>query len=328
MIMYWLLRLGFALSRRLPLSWRYALGAVGGEAVYWCWPAKRRNTRRNMAVVTGDHGDGRRAAALARASLRNYGRYLIDFLNLPNMPPSEVVRRARVQGWEHVDRGLEAGRGVIFVTGHFGFWDYAPCLAAARYPGRVYVVAEAFTSPRVDRLIQSQREAQGTTVIPMTCVRQMVRVLRNNGILGVLVDRPAGGDGVAVQFFGRRATVPAGAATLAAMTGAMLVPGYLVRRRDGGYDGYILPPTTPAPGGDRAAEIQRMTQSIFSALERIIASSPQYWYMFRDMWPIGRLPDPGQSPGSGSRAERDMWAAPQGARVSGQTRGESAGALA
>src|ERR671933_122406 len=305
MIMYWLLRLGFALSRCLPLSWRYALGAVGGEAVYWCWPAKRRNTRRNMAVVTGDHGDGRRAAALARASLRNYGRYLIDFLNLPNMPPAEVVRRARVQGWEYVDRGLEAGKGVIFVTGHFGFWDYAPCLAAARYPGRVYVVAEAFTSPRLDRLIQSQREAQGTTVIPMTCVRQMVRVLRKNGILGVLVDRPAGGEGVAVQFFGRRTMVPAGAATLAAMTGAMLVPGYLVRRRDGGYDGYILPPTAPAPGGDRAADIQRMTQSIFSALERIIAASPQYWYMFRD-----------------------MWAAPQGARIRGQTRGESAGALA
>jgi lauroyl/myristoyl acyltransferase len=304
MIMYWLLRSGFALSRHVPLSWRYALGAVGGEAVYWCWPTKRRNTRRNMAVVTGEHSASRRAAAMARASFRNYGRYVIDFLNLPNMPPAEVVRRARVQGWEHVDRGLEAGRGVIFVTGHFGPWDYAPCLAAARYPGRVYVVAEAFTSPRVDRLIQSQREAQGTTVIPMTSVRQMVRVLRNNGILGVLVDRPANGDGVAVQFFGRRTTVPAGAATLAAMTGAALVPGYLVRR-DGGYEGYILPPTTPAPGSDRAADIQRMTQSIFSALERIIAGSPQYWYMFRD-----------------------MWAAPQGPCVSGETRGESAGVLA
>src|ERR671938_1173293 len=112
MIMYWLVRLSFALSRCVPLSWRYALGAMGGEAVYWCWPAKRRNTRRNMAVVTGDHGDGRRAAALARASLRNYGRYLIDFLNLPNIAPSEVVPGAGVQGCDDVDRGLEAGKGV------------------------------------------------------------------------------------------------------------------------------------------------------------------------------------------------------------------------
>jgi KDO2-lipid IV(A) lauroyltransferase len=98
-----------------------------------------------------------------------------------------------------------------------------------------------------------------------------------------------------VQFFGRRAMVPAGAATLAAMTGAALVPGYLVRRRDGEYDGYILPPTTPVPGADRAADIQRMTQSVFSALERIIASSPQHWYMFRDMWPDGPLPDAGSA---------------------------------
>src|SRR5438477_283315 len=250
MLMYWLLRLGFVLSRRLPLTWRYVLGALGGEAVYWCWPAKRRNTRRNMAVVTGDSPRGAVAAAMARASLRNYGRYIIDFLNLPTLAPADVARRAHVQGWEHADRALEAGKGVIFVTGHLGLWDYAPSVAAARYPGRVYVVAEPFTSPRVDRLIQGQREAQGTTVIPMTCVRQMVRALHTNGILGVLVDRPADGDGIEVQFFGRRATVPAGAATLAAMTGAALVPCYLVRRRDGVYDGYILPPTTPALGGD------------------------------------------------------------------------------
>jgi KDO2-lipid IV(A) lauroyltransferase len=286
MMMYWLLRIGFALSRRLPLSWRYALGALGGEAVYWCWPAKRRNTRRNMAVVTGDHGDGRRAAAMARASLRNYGRYVIDFLNLPNMPPAEVARRARVQGWEHVDRALQAGKGVILVTGHLGLWDYAPSLAAARYPGRVYVVAEPFTSPRVDRLIQAQREAKGVMVIPMACVRQMVRVLRDNCILGVLVDRPTHGDGVAVDFFGRRTMVPAGVATLAALTGAALLPFYLIHRGDGGYEGRILPPIWPPSSGDRAADVQRVTQRIFSVLERIIARRPQNWYMFRDMWAL------------------------------------------
>jgi KDO2-lipid IV(A) lauroyltransferase len=192
----------------------------------------------------------------------------------------------------------------------------------------VSVVAEPFTSPRVDRLIQGQREAQGTTVIPMTCVRQMVRALHGNGILGVLVDRPADGDGIAVQFFGRRTTVPAGAATLAAMTGAALVPAYLVRRRDGGYDGHILPPTTPKPGSDRATDVQRMTQSIFSALERIIARSPQYWYMFRDMWPAEPRPDPGQSWGAAGRAVRGIGAALRRSHARAEARRESAGALA
>jgi lauroyl/myristoyl acyltransferase len=79
------------------------------------------------------------------------------------------------------------------------------------------------------------------------------------------------------------------------MTGALLVPGYLGRRDDGGYEGYILPPTTPTPGGDRAADIQRMTQSIFSALERIIVGSPQYWYMFRDMWAAPKPKHAGRS---------------------------------
>ena len=283
-MMYWTLRAGFALSRHVPLAWRYGAGALGGEAVYWLWPAKRRNTCRNMAVVAGDGGSGA-AAALARASWRNYGRYIIDFFNLPNVPPSEVVRRIEVEGWEHLDRALESGKGAVFVTCHFGLWDYAPGVIADRYPGRMHVVAEPFKSAGMDELIQGERIARGCTVIPMSAVRQMVRALRENGILALLVDRPVHGDGVPITFFGRRTMVPAGAATLAAMTGAAVLPGYIIHRQDGGYEGRILPPVEVAPTGNRAEDVRCMTQGIFAALEHIILRSPRHWYMFREMWP-------------------------------------------
>ncbi len=287
-MLYPALRMAFALSRHVSPTWRRRLGALGGEAFYWGWPAKRRNTVRNMAIVLGEsadgNGDGRRATAAARASLRNYGRYITDFFNLPNVPAMEIVRHTRAHGWEHLDRALETGKGVIFAGGHFGLWDYAPAAIADRYPGRVYIVAEPFTSPRVEALIQGQRAAQGATIIPMTNVRAMVRALKGNNIVVLLVDRPVEGDGVAVRFFGHPTVVPAGAATLAALTGAAILPGYFFRRPDGAFEGGILPPIVSPRSGNRASDVQRMTQEVFVALESIIRRSPAHWYMFRDMW--------------------------------------------
>lgn len=284
MSLYWALRAAFALAPRIPLPWQYRLGALGGEAVYWCWPSKRRNTRRNMAVVAGDDPGSSRADNLARASLRNYGRYVVDFFNMPSLPVDELVARIDVHGWEHLDSALAVGRGVIFVAGHFGTYDYAPLVLAHRYPGRVYAVAEPFTPPRMDELIQGQRMAKGAGIIPMASVRRMVRVLRDNHILALLVDRPAHNDGIPVEFFGRKTMVPAGAATLAALTGATVLPGYLIRRDDGGFDAHILPPVSFMTTGNRADDVRRLTQVIFTALERMIVAHPQHWYMFRDMW--------------------------------------------
>jgi len=309
-MLYAVLRIAFALARYVSPTWRGRLGALGGEAFYWGWPAKRRNTVRNMAVVMG-HGDGRgkeadgrRAAAAARASVRNYGRYMTEFFNLPNVPPREIVGRSHVQGWEHVDQALQVGKGALFVTGHFGLWDYASAVVADHYPGRVYVVAEPFSSPKIDALIQGQRAAQGITVIPMANVRAMVRALKSNNILGLLVDRPDAGDGVPVEFFGRPTMVPMGAATLAALTGAPILPTYFRGRPDGRFEGGILPPIVPPTTGGRAAIVRQLTQDIFTALEAIIRRSPTHWYMFRDMWgtaltPQPPLPDAGE--GSGVR---------------------------
>lgn len=291
-MMYHALRAAFALSRHVPETWRYRLGALGGEAFYWSWPAKRRNMVCNMSVVLGT--DRRQAAPAARASARHYGHYLTDFFNLPNVPPAEIVRRSHVDGWAHLDRVLEAGKGAIFATCHFGLWDYAPALVADRYPGRVYVVAEPFTSPQIEALIQGQRAALGATVIPMTNVRAMVRALRNNDIVCLVVDRPVARDGVEVDFFGRPTMVPAGTATLAALTGAAILPGYFVHRADGGYYGGILPPIETAASGDRETAVRRATQDTFAAIESIIRRNPTHWYMFRDMW--GATPHPHPAP--------------------------------
>jgi len=85
-------------------------------------------------------------------------------------------------------------------------------------------------------------------------------------------------------FFGQRTMVPAGAATLALLTGAPIVPCYL-RRVGHRYEGRIDQPIPAVSTGDRAADVQRLTQQAMNAVERMVRERPAQWYMFRQFWP-------------------------------------------
>ena len=74
------------------------------------------------------------------------------------------------------------------------------------------------------------REAIGIEVVPLgpDVSRAVLRALRDNRIVCLLCDRDLEGDGVEVDFFGERTTLPGGPATLALRTGATLVPAAVV----------------------------------------------------------------------------------------------------
>ena len=190
-------------------------------------------------------------------------------------------------GWEHLDRALAQGRGVVFATIHFGSWDAAGAAVAGHCPpGTVFAVAEPFGDPRLDTLVTKERAEYGLGVVPMHDVRRMVKLLRAGNVLGVLIDRPVtSGDGVTVRMFGRDTVLPAGAAALAGMARCPIIPGYLRRRSDGVFEGGILPAIEPVRTGNREADLAATMQQVVASLEGVVRRSPQQWYMFRDMWP-------------------------------------------
>lgn len=293
MIVYWIVRTLRALSRILPPRFADGAAMLIGLVAYAALPAKRANMKQNLRLVLAAHAaeSGRapewRVAGLARRSMVAYVRSLLDFFRLPRLLPQVYRDTAHTRGWEHLEGLLAAGRGVIFATAHFGHWDLAGA-AVARHcpPGQMYAVAEQFSNPRLDALIAADRSAYGLQSIPMDDVRRMVRVLRDGGVLGVLIDRPLEGDeGVPVRLFGHETRIPAGAATLAYLARVPILPGFLYRRADGVFEGEILPPIDPARTGDRARDVQQMMQQLVHDLEHVIRRAPYHWYMFRAMWP-------------------------------------------
>ena len=281
---YWLIRLCGFLAQVLPLKVSYGITTAVAYVVYYSWPALRKSVEQNMRQVLGPEASEKAVKRTTKGAFRNYFKYLVDFLRFPHLTADELERVIQSSGWENLDRALESGRGVIFIGFHFGSWDLAGAILAVRgYP--LNVVAESFQPEKLNALIQRARTEKGMKIIPLeNAARRVLRSLRQNEILGLLIDRPEPDGGVPVEFFGKIASVPAGAATLALKTGAKLVLGYMVRCPDNTFVGRITPHLDFEVTGDFSRDIQKATQEIMRVVEDCIRSHPDQWYMFRDMW--------------------------------------------
>ncbi len=287
---YWILVCGSAIARTLPLRLSYALAARIGDLVFYTWHEKRQAALANMRRVLGPEASDETVWRTARQSYRNYLCYAVDFLRFPGLDREAIRRAVTLEGRENLDRALASGKGVVFVGMHFGHFDWgAAVLAIVGYP--VNAVVDTFQPPKLNQLIQRQRVEKGVKVIPIEVAgRAVLRALRQNEILGLLVDRPLPGEGVRVNFFGAPIEVPAGAAALALKTGAAIIPGYIARLAGDAFHGVILPGIEAKPSGDLARDVAAITQQFMNALEDGIRRHPEQWYMFRRMWADSGLP--------------------------------------
>lgn len=278
---------GTWLVRVIPTPVAYRLVRFGAPIAQFALPGFFHRACANMRQVLGPEARDRQVRQLTRRAFQNYACYMVDMLRMPGMDRSEFFHAIEIQGLQHLDRAVQAGRGVIVVTGHIGSFDMSGAAVAARgIP--VNAVVETLQPPAWNARVQRIRETMGVHAIPLESgVREMLTVLRNNEVLGILVDRPLTEGGVQVQFFGRETRVPAGAATLGLRTGAALLPAVLLRHPTG--KGYLAclgePIATRTADGKPAGDPVTLTQRCMHWLEACIRTYPDQWYMFRHMWP-------------------------------------------
>jgi len=275
-----LLDLGFAAVAHLHPRAADAIALGIADAIYALWSGLRFRAEANLAWVVGPE----RAPVAARSSVRNYVRYVVDFLRFHRWSNEELHHRSTVIGVEHLHNAMALGRGVIAIGFHLGNIDLGATLLGQQGYA-VHVVVEPFQPPALDELIQGQRRRRKLNLIPLErAARESLRVLRQRAILALLVDRPVPGDGVPVRFFGGTVFLPAGAARLALRTGAPIVPCCAFRTRPGAYTAELAEPILPEHYAGAADPVQAVTQAMVETLERWVRRMPSQWYPFRAMF--------------------------------------------
>lgn len=284
---FWGWRIGARMAQRLPSGPLYAFAVLLGELGYVAWTAKRRIAKHNFAIVLGRPSTDREVARVARRSFRNFAKYVVEIMRFPVLSVLDFERLVTIEGWEHLRNALALGKGVIFVSIHFGNFELGGARISDEIP--LNVIADELENERLmDILVGNRAHKNITLLTPDGAAKKVLHALRRNEMVGLMMDlgpRAHAFDTVKAEFFGAETSFPSVAASLARVSGAPIVVSACVRREDNTFTGIALPPIFVERTKQAAEDVQRATQSIAHGLESFVTRWPDQWYIFRPMWP-------------------------------------------
>jgi KDO2-lipid IV(A) lauroyltransferase len=220
--------------------------------------------------------------AFIRQVFIHFSKGAVDFLRGPVITPDALDTLVKSDGMEHAHAAHAKGKGVIFVTAHFGNWEMlARYLSHHDFP--LTVVAREPENPEFGAYVEELRNNGGLDVLYRgSSARALVRVLKANRAIGILPDQNSGD--IFVPFFGVPAGTAVGPASLALRTGATLIPAYCVREPDDTYRLLLSPPLDTTPTGDHEADVRRVTEAVNNSLESIVRRYPDQWLWVHNRW--------------------------------------------
>jgi KDO2-lipid IV(A) lauroyltransferase len=239
--------------------------------------------------VLGPEVDDAAIRRLVTKAFSSYAHYWVESARVVGLRSDQIESTFSIEGFERFRLEMARGHGVVIVLPHVGSWEYGGrWLAQQGYP--MTTVGELLEPPELFDWFTSQRATLGLTVLPPgpgTTVR-LLDTLRAGRVVGLLADRDLVGNGVEVELFGEKTTLPAGPALLALRSGAPLMTCAIYQRPRGLYHAVLQPPLDSTRTGRMRQDVQRLTEEMARSLEGLIRLAPEQWHLFQPNWPSDR----------------------------------------
>ena len=278
------LRLLMLLTSRLSPNTASWLGARLGDLVFYVVRSRKKLVMEQLVRAFNASGNTRLLRKMARSVYRQLGRTATEHARLLAKETKDVRDRLTISGENHIEQARRKGRGVILITGHFGYWELlGATVASLGHP--ITVVAKDLHNPAGNRLILAARERLGMGVTNMnTAATPILRALRRNECVGLLADQDAGPDGVFIDFLGSPASTYQGPAVFALRTGAAIIPCFIIRCGAEQHRVCFEAPINVVASGDDSADIEIITQTYTNVLADYILDYPDHWFWVHRRW--------------------------------------------
>jgi len=287
-------RIGSAVARGLPRSVGGALARGAGRLAGHVDRDRRALVARHLRRTLDPDLDGRELRRAVDEVFASYATYWFQSFRLPRMSPDQIDAGFTQNGFEHVTAACETGTGPIIAMPHLGGWEWAAFWMTRVAGTPVNAVVEPLDPPELFEWFRDYRASLGMNVIPLgpSAGTEVMRALKAGQSATLLCDRHVGGAGVEVEFFGEPTTLPAGPATLALRTGAVIIPA-AVYIRGHGCHGEALAPMHVERRGSLRDDVARVTRDLARHFEDLIREAPEQWHLLQPNWPSDHGPAEG-----------------------------------
>jgi KDO2-lipid IV(A) lauroyltransferase len=266
---------------------------VVGDLFYLLMRKTRANVRKNIEGIGRGRWSNRKVNVLTRKTFQNYGQYLLDYMVMHRLRPSNKHRWVEEEvGGNYMIEALQYGKGVICITPHLGNWEMGGFLFSFR-GGKLNVLTLDEKDLDTKSFREKMRKSRGIKNLyinpkddsPMA-ILDVVKALRQNEIVAMLGDRIESQTTMVFEFFGRNTPFPIGVAILAMATGTAVLPVFVVMEQNRKYRGIIEAPIhfESSSREDREGNIRKGMEKLIKKFEGYIEKYPDQWYNFYSYW--------------------------------------------
>src|SRR5574340_64054 len=273
----WFLEACLYVALSVPLAiFPLKFGEFLGTLLFYLWRSRRNIAIENLRKSISSHAIrvSETPEKIIRNNFRNLGKSLSEIIKIYYGAGRKIIDTVEIEGAENVYKAKSEGKGILFITGHCGNWELMAVATSAKLL-HSSGVARQINNPYINRLIERIRQRYGNSVIyKKGALKAVMKVLKNNGSVGILMDQAVLSDeGYVINFLGRGAWTTKMPALIARKTGAAVLPAF-IHKTDKGHRITICPAVELSDIADKEEAVIEDTKRFSGFIERYIKEHP------------------------------------------------------
>lgn len=268
LIIYIGYRIYSVLSRIFPLKIAYKIADFIGFLIFML---QHRDSLKRAKIIQRIY-KGRSSKLICR-NIQLFNRDLVDFFKSGRLNRGNIDNFAKITGLEYLEDALKKKKGIIFASAHMGGLEMAGIIYALKgYPiyGMVWNVGNRY----VAKMFEKIRKSKGVGTVKTSSLRQIMELLHDGSIIGIMLDVNGGSKGVHYNLWGYNVRLPRGPAAISKYTGAELLVVITLRNKDGGYNIYIEKP-------ELKGNEEEITIELFEIVKKYIEKYSDQWHWLK-----------------------------------------------
>ena len=256
-----------------------------GTLAYRLLKEERLKTISNLTIAYGEEKSAAEIAAMAKEVWVNLGKSGVEFaIKMGQEKPEEFFKDLEVRGNEYLQEAYQKGRGILGLISHMGCWE-GTAMGIPMLGLSAYAIGKRLGNEKLNALLFESRGKKGVpTLARGSSYKTILRTLREKNLIGILIDQDTEVRGVFVDFYGRPAYTPIGAAMLAMDSGAPVLPMFYLKKDDDTYELIIEKEIPLVMTGNRRQDMEENTRRFHEVIEKYIKKYPTQWVWMHNRW--------------------------------------------
>ena len=264
----------------------FRLGRILGNLSYKLATKRKRVALINLNIAFGDKKSNKEKKQIIKNSFIQVALSTLQSLWILKYPNrvNQLIEGEPI-GLDIVKKCLERRRGIFFLTAHYGNWEIMGIDHGYRGACKLNSIIRRLDNPYLNEVVLKFRTVSGNGIFCRDeSLLQIVRAIKNNEAVAVMMDQNTAKGGVFVDFFGRKAATARSVARLSYRTGTPILPFFCYPTGKGTYRVKYGPELTLKKTGHREHDVIEWTQACEKFIEKTIQDTPDPWIWAHRRW--------------------------------------------